>query len=127
MKTISGNNGAVLTFDVTATDNIEGYIDVNRIELVTPACQALTPSGFAIPVNSSSSVDNLYEGKAVSIYANGKDIIVESPVHQVVSIIDLAGRMRRVDVAAGRNVIAGNMSGVYIVVAAGKASKLILK
>lgn len=127
LKTISGNNGAVLTFDVTATDNIEGYIDVNRIELVTPACQALTPSGFAIPVNSSSSVDNLYEGKAVSIYANGKDIIVESPVHQVVSIIDLAGRMRRVDVAAGRNVIAGNMSGVYIVVAAGKASKLILK
>ena len=127
LSIIDGNNGAVLTFDVTSSANIDGYINVNGIELVTPACQALFLGNFAIPVNNPSAVKELYEATAMKIYAAGLDIIVESPVSQTVNISDLAGRVRRVNVTAGRNIITGNNHGVYIVTAGGKASKLMLK
>ena len=127
LSIIDGNNGAVLTFDVTSSANIDGYINVNGIELVTPACQALFLGNFAIPVNNPSAVKELYEATAMKIYAAGLDIIVESPVSQTVNISDLAGRVRRVNVTAGRNIITGNSHGVYIVTAGGKASKLMLK
>lgn len=127
LRTINGNSGTVLTFDVTATDYIDGLIDVNGIELVTPACQTFILDGFAISVNSPSAVSDLYEGKAVLIYAEGRDVIVESPVQQLVGISDLAGRMRHVNVVAGRNVISTGGNGVYIVIADGQATKLMLK
>ena len=127
LNVINGNSGAVLTFDVTASAKVDGYITVKGIELATPDCQTLLLGNFAIPVNNPSAVNELYEGKTVNIYADGQNIIIESPINQEVSISDLAGRVRRVNVTAGRNVIAGNSNGVYIVIADGKASKLMLK
>ena len=127
LSVIGGCSGAVLTFDVTATASIDGYINVNGIELVTPACQTLILDNFAIPVNNPSAVGELNDASVVKIYAVGQDIIVESPVSQVVNISDVAGRMRRVNVVPGRNVIGGNAGGVYIVTIGGKATKLMLK
>lgn len=127
LNIIGGNSGAVLTFDVTASAKVDGHIAVSGIELVTPDCQTLILGNFAIPVNNPSAVNELNSGKAVNIYADGQDIIVESPVNQVVSISDLAGRVRCVNVTAGRNVIAGNGNGVYIVIVDGKAFKLMLR
>lgn len=127
LNVIDGSSGAVLTVDVTASAKVDGHIAVSGIELVTPDCQTLLLGNFAIPVNNPSAVNELNGDKTVKIYADGQDIIVESPVNQVVSISDLAGRVRRVNVIAGRNVIAGNGNGVYIVIADGKASKVMLR
>ena len=124
---LEGNSGGVLTFNVSATGNVKGNIAVNGIELVTSACKTVILNEFGMAVNASSAVNDLYSDKSISVYASGRDIIVESPDKQMVCISDVTGRMRRVEVNAGRTVISGNDSGIYIVIADGKTSKLLLK
>lgn len=124
---LEGNSGGVLTFNVSATGNVKGNIAVNGIELVTSACKTVILNEFGMAVNASSAVNDLYSDKSISVYASGRDIIVESPDKQMVCISDVTGRMRRVEVIAGRTVISGNDSGIYIVIADGKTSKLLLK
>ena len=124
---LEGNSGGVLTFNVSATGNVKGNIAVNGIELVTSACKTVILNEFGMAVNASSAVNDLYSDKSISVYASGRDIIVESPDKQMVYISDVTGRMRRVEVNAGRTVISGNDSGIYIVIADGKTSKLLLK
>ena len=66
IEVIDGNNGALLTFDVTATDAIEGDITVDGIELVTTDCQTVLLNGFAIGVNTTTSVNEVANGKTVA-------------------------------------------------------------
>lgn len=61
------------------------------------------------------------------VYANGLNIIIESPVEQSAIICDVAGHSRRVDLQAGRNEIPVNASGIYIVRIREKTTKLMLK
>lgn len=124
---LEGNSGGVLSFDVSASGNVKGNIAVNGIELVTSACKTVILNEFGMAVNASSAVNDLYSDKSIRVYASGRDIIVESPDKQMVCISDVTGRMRRVEVNAGRTVISGNDSGIYIVIADGKTSKLLLK
>ena len=127
MDLLEGHSGDVLTFDVTATGDVKGTIAVNRIEMVTGACQTVLLDDFAIAVNAPSAVNELTAHGDIKVTANGRDIIVESPVDQVISIADVTGRIRRVHVDKGCTVITGNDSGIYIVVADGRASKLMLR
>ena len=63
---ICGHEGALLTFDVTATAPTMGDIAVDGIELVTTACQTVKPDGFIIGVNNVTSVNEMATGKAVA-------------------------------------------------------------
>ena len=66
LEVINGHNGALLTFDVTASSAIEGAIKVDNIELVTSACQTVKLNDFAIGVNAVTSVNELGNGKTVA-------------------------------------------------------------
>ena len=66
LTAISGNEGAVLTFDVTATGLVAGDITVDGIELVTTDCQPVRLNGFAIGVNTTTGVSGLCGNKTVS-------------------------------------------------------------
>ncbi len=66
LEVINGHNGALLTFDVTANSAIEGAIEVDNIELVTSACQTVKLNGFAIGVNTVSSINELANGKTIA-------------------------------------------------------------
>ena len=66
IKVINGHEGALLTFDVTATDDIKGIITVDDIELVTANCQTVLLDSFTIGVNSATSVNELIEAKTVA-------------------------------------------------------------
>ena len=66
IEVIDGNSGALLTFDVTATAAIEGDITVDGIELVTTDCQTVLLNGFAIGVNTTTSVNEVANGKTVA-------------------------------------------------------------
>ena len=66
IEVIDGNSGALLTFDVTATDAIEGDITVDGIELVTVDCQTVLMNSFTIGVNSATSVNELNGAKTVA-------------------------------------------------------------
>jgi hypothetical protein len=125
LATIDGNEGALLTFDVTAAGNVEGAIDVDDIEMVTADCQTVTLDAFSMNVNAVSAVNEI--AAATSIYSDGHDIIVETPVDQVLTVSDMAGRAQQVKVNAGHNVIPNPGNGVYVVVARGKTAKLMLK
>ena len=125
MTAINGNEGALLTFDVTAVGNVAGSINVDGIEMVTTAFQTVNLDAFAIGVNTVSAVNEV--AAATRIYSNGHDIIVETPVDQVVTVCDMAGRAQQVKVTAGYNVIPAPGNGVYIVSARGTNAKLMLK
>ena len=66
LTAFSGHEGALLTFDVTATGNVSGDITVDGIELVTTACQSVKLDAFTIGVNDASAVNELANGKAVA-------------------------------------------------------------
>ena len=61
------------------------------------------------------------------IYANGQNIVIESPVEQNAMISDMAGRARSVSLQTGLNEIPVNASGIYIVRIREKTTKLIIK
>lgn len=61
------------------------------------------------------------------VYAEGLNIIIESPVEQNAIISDISGRARSVNLQAGRNEIPVNASGIYIVRIREKTTKLMLK
>ena len=63
---ISGHEGALLTFDVTATGTVTGDITVESIEMVTTACQTVNLDGFTIAVNHATAVNELATGKTVA-------------------------------------------------------------
>jgi hypothetical protein len=66
LAAIKGDEGVLLTFDVTATDDIEGSITVNGIELVTTDCQTVMLDSFSIGVNDATSVNELNNTKAIA-------------------------------------------------------------
>lgn len=74
---------------------------------------------------STSDVDEL--SMSSKIYADGQNIVIESPEEQNALISDLAGRARNVSLQVGRNEIPVNASGIYIVRIREKTTKLIIK
>lgn len=66
LTAIGGHEGALLTFDVTATAPVTGDIAVDGIELVTTACQTVKPDGFVIGVNNATSVNEIAGSKTVA-------------------------------------------------------------
>ena len=66
MATIQGNEGALLTFDVTANSAIDDVIRVDGIELVTGDCQSVRLDAFDIAVNSTTAVNELTSGKSIA-------------------------------------------------------------
>ena len=61
------------------------------------------------------------------VYANGLNIIIESPIEQSAIISDISGHAQRVNLQAGHNEIPVNASGIYIVGIREKITKLLLK
>lgn len=126
LAAIAGNEGAVLTFEVTASCQVNGDIMVDAIEMVTTNCQTVYLDNFAIAVNNNASSVNDITAD-LRIYTDGHNIIVESPMSQRVTICDISGRSRNIEVKAGRNVIPTHTTGLVVVTAGDKAAKLMLK
>ena len=127
LTAITGHEGAVLTFDVTSSSQVNGDIIVDAIEMVTTACQTVYLDSFNIGVNNGTATSVNDINGDLRIFADGLNIIVESPVSQRVTISDISGRSRSVEVKAGRNVIPAHSTGVMIVSADGKATKVMVK
>ena len=66
LATIDGHKGDLLTFDVTATAPVDGNIIVDGIELVTADCQTALLDAFSIGVNSTTSLNELNNAKAIA-------------------------------------------------------------
>ncbi len=66
IEMIYGDSGALLTFDVSAAEAVEGLITVDGIELVTTDCQTVLLDGFAIGVHGAASVNELNSSKEVA-------------------------------------------------------------
>ena len=119
---ISGNSGALLTFDVTANNDVMGDITVDNIELVTTTCQTALLDGFAIGVNKSSAVNEITAN--VKIYSDGHNIIIETPVATTAIVSDIAGHTSSIELTAGSNTIPTN-GGFHFVTVNGQSAKLL--
>lgn len=82
-----------------------------------------------IITQSGSSINTLVDEMLMNIkvYAEGQNIIIESPEADNAIISDIAGHARKVNLQAGRNEIPVNASGIYIVRIREKTTKLMLK
>ena len=89
LTAISGNEGALLTFDVTATGNVNGDIMVDGIEMVTTDCQSVLLDGFTIGVNSETSVSEQVAGKSVAKveYFNVAGQQIDRPISGVTLVV----------------------------------------
>ena len=78
---------------------------------------------------SGSSINSLVNEMLMStkVYAEGQNIIIESPVEQSAIISDISGHAQSVNLYVGRNEIPVNASGIYIVRIREKVTKLMLK
>ncbi len=86
---IDGHSGALLTFEVTATSDVNGDITVDGIELVTADCQTVTLDAFSINVNNTTAVNELVTGKIVARvdYFNMAGQQVEEPESGVTLVV----------------------------------------
>ncbi len=66
LTAIGGHEGALLTFNVTATGNVMGDITVDGIELVTTACETVRLDAFTIGVDNVTAVSETVAGKAIT-------------------------------------------------------------
>lgn len=66
IKSITGNEGTLLSFDVTATGPVTSNIDVDGIELVTTGSQTVNMDAFSIAVNAPTAVNELITGKSIA-------------------------------------------------------------
>ena len=64
LKTIKGNDGAVLTFKVDG--NMGGDIFVNRIEVVNTKGESVRLAGFNIPVSTPTALTEMTTNKAIA-------------------------------------------------------------
>ena len=89
MTAISGHEGALLTFDVTANGTVNGDITASDIELVTTDCQTIRPDAFAIGVNSATYLNETDSGRAVARvdYYNAVGQRIEHPTDGVTIVV----------------------------------------
>ena len=89
MTGIHGHEGALLTFDVTATSAVEGSIKIDGIELVTTDCQTMRLDAFAIGVNSTTTVNEQATDKSIVRvdYYNAAGQRLDHPVNGVTLVV----------------------------------------
>ena len=79
----------------------------------------------ATSISTITGVDEIVS--EAKIYAEGQNIVIESPVEQSAVISDVAGRAWTVNLQVGRNEIPVNASGIFIVRVREKTAKLMLR
>lgn len=75
--------------------------------------------------NAVTGVEEL--SMSARVYADGQNIVIESPVEQSAIISDISGRAQRVNLMAGINVIPASTSGIHIVRVGEKTVKVMLR
>lgn len=105
----------IMTLHGTATD-----------QLNAPSCE--NEGNDLMIMQRESGINTLVNEMLMNtkVYAEGLNIVIESPAEQSAVISDIAGRARKVNLQAGRNEIPINARGIYIVRIREKTTKLML-
>ena len=120
------NEGAILTIDVKATDNfVGGDIVLKEIILVENNLTETCPTDVVATASIPTGIENVYYH--TKIYAEGRNIVVESPLTQIISISTIEGITHMIEVTAGKNVIPTQNAGLYIVTTENQTNKLVIR
>ena len=112
------------SFKITDFDVVSRFVPDDAMN-IKPGSGRGEDDIMMAPNNSTTDVNELAMNSKV--YAEGLNIIIESPMGQSAVISDISGRARSVNLQAGRNEIPVNASGIYIVRIREKTTKLMLK
>lgn len=118
---ITGQQGCLLTLQFDKTGYVEGLVSFDNILLAESDMTLHEVEGFNAYYGGFVSVEELKSD--LHIYAQGENIVVDTPVETTVEIIMTNGMSRTVTAKAGRNVYPAS-KGIHIVRAAGQVSKL---
>ena len=120
IKLLNGSaNPFILPLHGTATDQLYAP-DNNDGLLNTQNLMNLHSGAYSTTDMEERTMDS-------KVYANGLNIIIDSPIEQSAIISDISGHAQRVNLQAGHNEIPVNASGIYIVAIRDRATKLVLK
>ena len=126
VNAVETSEGVLLSF--STVDNGEGLIGdivVDGIELVTVDGETRNLDAFSIPMSGSTAVSGIHAA-ALRVYQLGQDIMIDSPEARQVTVSDITGRTRQVNIHEGTNRIHIGDAGVYIVYIDGKTFKFML-
>ena len=127
--TISGGGASAKTVNLSYDASGNEPAAVNSVQLGSEGGdgnEEFTNGGLLEMMSGSTTGVNELAMNS-KIYAEGQNIIIESPVEQSAVISDIAGHVWNVDLQKGRNEIPVNASGIYIVRIREKTTKLMLK
>ncbi len=128
LKDLAVNNSSFLKLTLAADDEIEadGKIMLNDIKFSKRDMTLHTIDHYEVPVgNGLSSLEHVYS--VVHIYADGLNIIIDSPELGTAQVVTIAGIAQVHDISSGHNIIPMESAGVYIVTLNGTTAKLYLK
>lgn len=128
LKDLAVNNSSFLRLTLAADDEIEadGKIMLNDIKFSKRDMTLHTIDHYEIPVgNGVSSLEHVYS--VVHIYADGLNIIIDSPESGTAQVVTIAGITQVHDISSGHNIIPMESDGVYIVTLNDTTAKLYLK
>ena len=120
-KTFNGNKGALIT--LTLNGKATGAASLTGIELATPDVQAHHVDDICLNFGMTGIIPILND--KVSIYREGKNIIIDSPVDDKAYIVLPNGITTTVKTTAGRNVYPTPANGMVIVRTGTNVAKLI--
>ena len=126
--TISGGGASSKTVTLSYRKS-SGVVSINSVgpDSGDEAGNVDFTNGGSLDVMNGFTTDVNELAMNSKIYADGLNIIIESPIEQSAVISDISGRARSVNLQAGRNEIPVNASGIYIVRIREKTTKLMLK
>ena len=125
--TISGGGASSRTVSLSYAQNQPLAINSVQPEAGSEDGKEGFTNGGLLNLLENSTTDVKEFALDTKIYAEGQNIIVESPIEQNAMISDVAGHSMTVGLQVGRNKIPVDASGVFIVRIREKTAKLILK
>ena len=117
---------ALFTLDVKADDNFNGgNIVISDILAVENNMKEAIIDDVVATVSAPCGVEGIYT--FTNIYAENRSIVVESPCQQTIYISSVDGITHAEDINIGKNIIAVNNAGLYIVSTENGTKKLTIK
>ena len=125
---ISGNEGAVITFTVKASDNlaVNSQLTIDNVVLATANGETYYAAPTVTKVGNTTGINDMVAQNA-KVYTRGSVLVIESPEATMAQFVAVDGRFVTLAVNEGVNEYDALGTGIYIVNIAGKSHKIVLK
>lgn len=126
-KEFTGNDGAVLAFDVTASSELqnESVVGIGNVVFTTRDCHSIAGTGCMAQINTTTGVNDMHN-TTDKVYAHGNTLVIETADGGVAQIVAMNGMAQEINVEAGHSEVSMS-TGFYVVRLNGNSYKVAIK